>query len=177
MKFSLRAGSAPARVLSVLAAAVLSTIFCTHICSAERSGPDISAKGAIVISAETGDVLFAANADKKLPMASTTKIMTTILAIEHNEYNLSQILPETPEGKTHASKDEFKGPGKVEASLGPSVDRPSAVYDEFLIFLCENGVCEHGASLNAGLAQNVRLCRNFFKSKFRKNVKNIRKLS
>ena len=82
MKFSLRAGSAPARVLSVLAAAVLSTIFCTHICSAERSGPDITAKGAIVISAETGDVLFAANADKKLPMASTTKIMTTLLCIE-----------------------------------------------------------------------------------------------
>ena len=89
MKFSLRAGSAPARVLSVLAAAVLSTIFCTHICSAERSGPDITAKGAIVISAETGDVLFAANADKKLPMASTTKIMTTILAIEHADLDAS----------------------------------------------------------------------------------------
>lgn len=44
--------------------------------------PDISAKAAVVISADTGEVVFAENADTKLPMASTTKIMTTLLCIE-----------------------------------------------------------------------------------------------
>lgn len=44
--------------------------------------PEISAKAAVVISADTGEVVFAENADTKLPMASTTKIMTTLLCIE-----------------------------------------------------------------------------------------------
>ena len=45
--------------------------------------PEVTAKGAVVINADTGEVLFRKCADKRLPMASTTKIMTTILAIEH----------------------------------------------------------------------------------------------
>ena len=44
--------------------------------------PEISAKGAVVINASTGETLFKLNAEKRLPMASTTKIMTTVLAIE-----------------------------------------------------------------------------------------------
>ena len=38
---------------------------------------------AAVIEAETGRVLYAYHADEELPMASTTKIMTAMLAIEH----------------------------------------------------------------------------------------------
>lgn len=44
--------------------------------------PEISAKAAAVISADTGEVLYAHNAAEKLPMASTTKIMTTLLCLE-----------------------------------------------------------------------------------------------
>ncbi|MHB1315231.1 MAG: D-alanyl-D-alanine carboxypeptidase family protein [Christensenellales bacterium] len=44
---------------------------------------DTDAIGACVMDASTNRVLFSKNADKKLPMASTTKIMTAILAIEH----------------------------------------------------------------------------------------------
>lgn len=44
--------------------------------------PKISAKAAVVMDAKTGRVLYAKNEDLRLPMASTTKIMTTILAIE-----------------------------------------------------------------------------------------------
>ncbi len=38
--------------------------------------------GAILINAETGDVIYEKNCDKIAPMASTTKIMTTLLALE-----------------------------------------------------------------------------------------------
>ena len=43
---------------------------------------DIYAKGAVVINGQTGEVLFEQNAYEKLPMASTTKIMSALLALE-----------------------------------------------------------------------------------------------
>ena len=50
---------------------------------------DLSAESAVVISKQTGEVLFRKNAHEKRSMASTTKIMTSLLAIEsgmlHNE--------------------------------------------------------------------------------------------
>ncbi|MDE6787908.1 MAG: D-alanyl-D-alanine carboxypeptidase [Ruminococcus sp.] len=43
---------------------------------------EISAKAAVVISADTGEILFEKNSSEKLPMASTTKIMTTLICLE-----------------------------------------------------------------------------------------------
>ena len=43
---------------------------------------DVSARSAILIEAETGKVLYAKNAHERLPMASTTKIMTALVALE-----------------------------------------------------------------------------------------------
>jgi D-alanyl-D-alanine carboxypeptidase (penicillin-binding protein 5/6) len=45
--------------------------------------PEISAPSAILIDSETGRVLYEKNADAKMYPASTTKIMTALLAIEH----------------------------------------------------------------------------------------------
>ncbi len=45
-------------------------------------GIDISAASAVVINAETKEIIFEKNAFQKRSMASTTKIMTSILAIE-----------------------------------------------------------------------------------------------
>lgn len=42
----------------------------------------VSASSACLIEAESGKVLYSKNAEKRLPMASTTKIMTAILALE-----------------------------------------------------------------------------------------------
>ncbi len=47
----------------------------------------IKAKAAIAIDNTTGRILYEYNADEKLPMASTTKIMTAILAIEKSNLN------------------------------------------------------------------------------------------
>lgn len=44
--------------------------------------PNVSAVGAVLISADTGEILYSVNCDKKLPMASTTKIMTALLCLE-----------------------------------------------------------------------------------------------
>ncbi|MBR6903053.1 MAG: D-alanyl-D-alanine carboxypeptidase [Clostridia bacterium] len=43
----------------------------------------LSARAAVVISGDTGDVLYSLNSDVRLPMASTTKIMTALLLIEN----------------------------------------------------------------------------------------------
>ena len=43
---------------------------------------DLSAKGAVLIEASSGAVVYQKNQDLRLPMASTTKIMTALVAIE-----------------------------------------------------------------------------------------------
>lgn len=43
----------------------------------------VEAKAAVLIDGASGRILFAQNADEMLPMASTTKIMTAILALEN----------------------------------------------------------------------------------------------
>ena len=45
--------------------------------------PDINARSGIVIDFKTGRILYEKNAYIKRPMASTTKIMTAIVAIEN----------------------------------------------------------------------------------------------
>lgn len=45
---------------------------------------NVEAKGAILIEAQSGRALYEQNADEMLPMASTTKIMTCLLALEHS---------------------------------------------------------------------------------------------
>ena len=46
-----------------------------------------SAKAAAVINGDTGEIIYAANADERLPMASTTKIMTALLLCENADLN------------------------------------------------------------------------------------------
>ena len=44
--------------------------------------PSVSAKAAVLIHGDTGEILFAKNEKERLSMASTTKIMTSLLALE-----------------------------------------------------------------------------------------------
>lgn len=52
--------------------------FCTE-------GPEISAKAAVLISADTGEIIYERSSSQKLPMASTTKIMTVLLCLESGD--------------------------------------------------------------------------------------------
>ena len=49
--------------------------------------PKVSARAAICVDAETFGIIFEKNADEKLSMASTTKIITAITAIENGNIN------------------------------------------------------------------------------------------
>ena len=46
------------------------------------SESEISAKSAVVIEASSGEIIWSKNCDERLPMASTTKIMTALVALE-----------------------------------------------------------------------------------------------
>lgn len=48
-------------------------------------GPQIGAEGAILMEANTGTILYAKNIDERLYPASTTKILTSLVAIENSE--------------------------------------------------------------------------------------------
>lgn len=64
---------------------------------------DISASSAIVVEAESGTVLFEKDADARMRIASTTKIMTALVALEHCSLDERVQIPavcETVEGSS-----------------------------------------------------------------------------
>lgn len=69
-------------VAGLLAAALLFTGIQVPV-TAQEIG--VSADSAVVIEAQTGKILFEKNAKEERPMASTTKIMTALLALEQEE--------------------------------------------------------------------------------------------
>ena len=76
-------------------AAVLSAVFVWTACvycaaaqtevKAEVKPSDLYAQSAVLMDADTGRILFAKKGQEEHPMASTTKIMTCILALENGE--------------------------------------------------------------------------------------------
>lgn len=78
----MKANSKNAFLLStVLVLCVLFAPF-TSVSEATDSTPSISAQSAIVIELNSASVLYSKSAHEKLPMASTTKVMTALVAIE-----------------------------------------------------------------------------------------------
>lgn len=59
--------------------------------------PEVSARAAVVYSPETGEFLYEKSADEKLPMASTTKIMTALLALEYCDEKGDKLITVTEE--------------------------------------------------------------------------------
>lgn len=57
----------------------------TVYATGEPKRKNISAKAAVLYQPDTDSFLFAKNADVRLPMASTTKIMTALVALENSE--------------------------------------------------------------------------------------------
>ena len=66
------------------AAAALSLAAALLLCaSAGAAGPEVSAEACVLMDAESGTVIYEKNADEKMLIASTTKIMTALVALEH----------------------------------------------------------------------------------------------
>jgi len=74
-----------ARITAVLLA--FTAIFAYNTHDAKAEGVDVSAPSAVVMEASTGRVLFEKDAHVKMPMASTTKVMTAIVALEYGNPN------------------------------------------------------------------------------------------
>lgn len=78
--------------LLCLCCCMLILVFCgSGIPFAYAAQVSVSAQSAIVMCVDSGDVLYAKNIDTKRPMASTTKIMTSLLALEEAQKNNKQI--------------------------------------------------------------------------------------
>ncbi len=69
----------------LIIAAVVFSLFTIYIYSTDR--PEISAKAAALYEPETKTFLYLKNSNQRLPMASTTKIMTALLALEHLDHD------------------------------------------------------------------------------------------
>lgn len=65
----------------ILSAFVILSNFSMHV-KAEAKKPEVSAKACVLIEEKTGRIVYEKNSSQKLPMASTTKIMTTLLCLE-----------------------------------------------------------------------------------------------
>lgn len=68
----------------VLCVMIASMSLTTRACATEFTA-NVSAESAVLISADSGDVLYEKNAYSRLSMASTTKIMTAMLTLESAE--------------------------------------------------------------------------------------------
>ncbi|MBR6766494.1 MAG: D-alanyl-D-alanine carboxypeptidase [Clostridia bacterium] len=65
----------------LLALFLLTVLICPGASASEPF--TVEAKGAVLIDADSGRILFGQNENEMLPMASTTKIMTALIAIEN----------------------------------------------------------------------------------------------
>ena len=71
---------------------------------------NLNSHAAVLLDGDTGRILYGKNEKKVLPMASTTKIMTCILALENSgldtEVEISDRAASMPEVKLHVRKGE-----------------------------------------------------------------------
>ena len=72
--------------------------------------PALAARAAILVDVDTGQVLLAHNDQQRLPMASTTKIMTALLALERG--NLDEVVTVPAEALTVGESSMFLQAGE-----------------------------------------------------------------
>lgn len=96
-------------------------------------GPEIGAESAILMEANTGTILYAKNVDEKLYPASTTKILTALVAIENSEMN------ETVNFSYEAVFSIEKGSSNMGMDAGESISMEQCLYG--ILVYSANEVC------------------------------------
>jgi len=71
----------PSRLVVLLAA--VAAALAVALTAAASTPPPVDARAVIVADGRTGDVLYEENADRRMAMASITKLMTAIVTLEH----------------------------------------------------------------------------------------------
>lgn len=102
-------------------------------------GPELGAESAILMEANTGTILYAKNIDEKLYPASTTKILTSLVAIENSEMN------ETVYFSHEAVFSIEKGSSNMGMDAGQSISMEQCLYGILVYSANEtcNAVGEH----------------------------------
>ena len=102
-------------------------------------GPAVSAKGAILIEADTGTILYGKNIHEKLYPASTTKILTTLIAAERCELN------ETVKFSAEAVNSIERASSNMGIDIGQELTMEQCLYGILVYSANEvaNAVAEH----------------------------------
>lgn len=115
----------------ILSFILVGSMLASSLCYGNSEVPKVRAKGAILIEQESGRVLYEKNGYEPLAMASTTKIMTCILAIEKG--NLSDIVTiskrasSAPPVKLHLKTGEKQRLGDLLYALMLQSDNDAAI--------------------------------------------------
>ncbi len=122
---------------------ILISIFSGNInASALSKTPDFSltAKSGILISMDTGEILFKKNIDQKIYPASLTKIMTAVVILESEKYN-----PKAYITMTQNAVDKVSGTGSKVSDLksGEKITQKDLIY---LIVMSSDGDCAYLAA-------------------------------
>ena len=102
-------------------------------------GPAVSAEGAILIEADTGTVLYGKNIHEKLYPASTTKILTTLIASENAD------LKETVKFSSRAVNSIERASSNMGIDIGQELTMEQCLYGILVYSANEvaNAVAEH----------------------------------
>jgi len=94
------------RVLLVL----IGLLLISNVSFAAPEPPELTAKSAIVMDARTGRILYERNAEERRYPASTTKMMTLIVALEHG--NLDELVTTSPNAASTEGSSLWLSPGE-----------------------------------------------------------------
>lgn len=78
------------KITSLVLVFVFLMVSTSSVVSAKKNSGHISARSAILYNKDTDEVMYGQNIEDKLPMASTTKIMTAVVALTHKGINLDE---------------------------------------------------------------------------------------
>jgi D-alanyl-D-alanine carboxypeptidase len=78
-------------------------------CVLSKDSPDVNSVAAILINADNGTILYSKNSSREMAPASTTKIMTAILAIEKADLDSKIVVSRNAASKPETSMHLHKG--------------------------------------------------------------------
>lgn len=120
---------------------IFSAVLCPLSVSAyEVTGFEINAKAGMLISMDTGEILYENNIDKKIYPASITKIMTAILMLESEKYD-----PDAKIAMTQEVLTMILGTGSVVSNLraGEKITQKDLLY---YVLMSSAGDCTYLAA-------------------------------
>ncbi len=83
-------------IVILIIASLIFSLFTLFV--AGENKPSLSARSAVLYNMNEGSFLYTKNESQRLPMASTTKIMTALIAIEQLDMNESLLVPKEATG-------------------------------------------------------------------------------